>query len=443
MHGYRKTLKGSHLIFCTMLFLTANVFANPLFSSEAPCQKAWEQMPDKVKQKINLGGLSFEPEKAFITKCQEYQKQLIEGVQKKFSDIQSGAQHEVQKIFLTWLAEKIKDQLLPTLSPEAQSHFDPNSPYVQKKAIEWLHQPGHEISAYINAFISEKAPFLAQIMTTYDDLTGGESATILKEMKGVLNKARGRLEALLEAEKEIEEKPDVPYSKILKKYGFSGEWLDRFKGYEHKIRSFNTKYNAQEILTTTVAAFQTNDPKEKISGMLSLMDSLSSVASNSRIPMVALMGDIINGMVKVSQEMLKAVLNLKEVLKKRSGFCIGTGPAGDDLRSQQLQSQGILACPLAYHTLPLKDIYETVLPTQGNLLFWVGDHFIEGRVEGGSKAGLNQALILMIAAKELGYAVETEDINTIAKVYNTPGGIPKLMAQARETIQGIKKRQTC
>jgi hypothetical protein len=407
-------------------------FSHIAFSDNEPCPKAWEHLPVAVKQKMEMGGISWDPEKAFIARCEEYQEELT-------NDLKNKAQGPLRQAFLIWLAEQLKTQILPTLSPEAQKQYAPDSAEVQAKAIEWLEQPGHEVSTYLNAYIMEKAPGIGEMVATAHDLTSGESAQIIEQMKGLLNTAQDRLSSFLKAEKEIEEQPDIPYTEILQKHGFSGEWLDTFKGYEHQIRSFDKKYNAKDIVLTTIGAFQTNDPKEKISKMLDLMDSITGVASNSQIPIVSLMGDIINGMVKVSKEMLSAVMNLGEILKKRAGFCIGVGIPGDDARAQWLNEQGIMACPLNYKTKPFDAIYETVVPTQGELLFWDGEHFIEGHTDGGGKTGLQQTLKLLHAAQALGYPV-TIDISTIASVYNTPGGIPHVMKQAQTAILGIKNK---
>ncbi|KTD44531.1 hypothetical protein [Legionella oakridgensis] len=429
MTNYNKCIFISFILFLSFINILQ---ANPT-STINPCQKAWERLPDALKQKIEVGELALEPEKAFMTKCEELQESLIE-------DLKGNTDSIIRKTFLTWLAEKTKEQLMPTLSPEAQKNFDPDSAYIQEKALEWLEQPGHEISTYVNAFILEKSPFIANIAATWQDLSSGESAEILKNMKALLNKSQERLNTFLEAKKEIEEKPDVPYTEILEKYGFSGKWLDNFKAYEGSIRAFDSQYNAKEILTVTISAFQSNDSKEKIAGMLSLIDSVSSVASNSKIPIVSLVGYIINNLAKVSQDMLKAVLNLGEILKKRAGYCVGVGVPGDDRRSQILNQEGKLACPLSFNTLPFKNIYETVIPVPGELLFWTGETFIPGHVEGGGKSGLMETLSFMRRAKNLNYAIDLDNIEVIANVYNVKGGIPALLREATEVILGIKNK---
>jgi tetratricopeptide (TPR) repeat protein len=444
------------LLLLVALLIPINLLATPSLSSSqghspdsvkissTPCKSAWGSLPKQYKKKVGVGGLTIDPKKVFMTKCNQYKDRLIASVKKPISNLQKQAQgavdaakKEAQNTFLSWVAEKFKDQIMPTLPPDVRAKYDSNSPLIQAHAQQWLNQPGREVSTYVNEYIKQKAPTIAKGIAIYTDLTQGQSAEILKDLKGVLSKARKRLGALLKATAEIEKNPDVPYTKILQKYGLSGEYVDRFKGYEGRIRAFNKAYNAKEIVMTTIDAFQTNDPKMKISKMFDLMDSMSAVAQDSKIPMVALVGDIVNAMAKAAKQMLEATLNLGKVLEKRAGYCKGVSTPGISTRSDILKKRGIFACPLSETTMPWKHIYETIEPVQGKILFWDGNRFIDGIDEGGHKAGVQAAIKLMTGARALGYPVKPTDVGTIAKVYNTPGGIPKLMKEANKVINEI------
>lgn len=412
-----------------------------------PCPYVWDKLPEKYKNMINVGGVTIDVKTLFMTKCNEYRDELIEEARKPITAIKAQAQdrlssaiQEAKNTFLSWVAEKFRDRILPTLPADVRDKYDPNSPLIQAKAQAWLNQPGQEISTYVNEYIQQNAPAVGQLIATLMDVTEGESAQIISGMKVILQKAQNRLNQLIAAKQEIEANPDTPYTEILQKHGFSGTWIDKFQQYEGQINAFNAATNMKTIVYTTIDAFQTDDPKVKIEKMFDIMDAISSAASGSKVPILALVGDIVNNMAQVAKKMLKEVNALGEILKKRAGYCVGTGAPGDDVRSRILDKRGILACPLSHDTLPWKHIYETVEPEQGLILFWDGEKFIDGQAEGGSKAGLKQAMQLMSGAKSLGYQVNTSDIASIAAVYNTPGGIPKLMNEAQKVMTELTQQ---
>ncbi len=446
-------LKRAFILTALIVFCSAHVsFAASSFSTQKsnaivvsdPCPVVWDKLSDKYKKPIQVKGVSIDVKKVFMTKCGEYRDKLIEQAKQPITDAQAQAKQgldaavaNARNMFLSWVAEKFRDKIIPTLPPDIQANYDPNSPLIQAKAQAWLKQPGQEISTYVNEYIQVHAPSIAQLIAVYSDLKAGESAQIISGMKAILQKAQDRLQRFVQAKKEIEANPETPYTEILEKYGFSGAWLDKFKQYEGQINALDAATNMKAVVFTTVEAFQTDDPKIKIEKMFDIMDAMSSAASNSQIPLVSLMGDIVNNMAQVAKKMLAEVRSLGELLKKRAAYCEGTGAPGDDMRSRILDKRGILACPLSYSTLPWRNIYETIEPQQGQLLFWDGSQFIDGRPEGGFKEGLQQTMKLMTAAKALGYSVNTGDIQSIAKVYNTPGGIPALMKEGSHVIGDI------
>jgi len=414
-----------------------------------PCGSAWSRLPPEYTQDVTIGGATFSPQTLFSLKCNEYKDSLIakirdpiERARTQIADAPNqaiaAAQNELSQGFQAWMAEKVRD----TLPPDVRAQFDPNSPEGRAKANEWLNNHGQEISDYVSAYINDRAPLIGKAVKVYTDWTSGESRKIIDGMNGILAKARARVNKFLELEREAEAKPDVPWTELLEKHGFSGEWVDNFKAHEGRIRGLNEGYKIKEAVTTIVGAFQTDEPRAKINAMFSLMDTMSQVASESNIPIVSLFGDIVNAYAQVGMQMLGMIDALGERLKERAGYCLGTGVGGGDPRNKDLDAKGLLLCPLALDRKPWSDIYEQVEPTQGPIHFWDGKKFIAGNAGGGGKTGVQETIKLMSAARGIGYPVPEADIATIAKVYNTPfsGGIPGLLAEAREVVSDILAR---
>lgn len=358
-----------------LLVCASNIYSTSSVSSHRsdsivasdPCPIVWDKLNNKYKKPVTVGGVSVDVKKLFMSKCHEYRDKFIQQVTQPFRDVQATAQQgmnaavaRAKNTFLIWVAEKFRHKILPALPSDIQAKYDPNSPLIQAKAQAWLQQPGQEIATYVNEYIQAHASQIAQLIAIHTDLTAGESAKIISGMKAILQKAQDRLGRFIDAKNEIEANPDTPYTDILKKHEFSGAWLDKFQQYEGQINAIDASTNMKVVVFTTVEAFQTDDPKVKIEKMFDVMDAISSAASDSNIPIVSLMGDIVNNMAQVGKKMLAEVRALGDLLKKRAAYCEGTGAPGDDIRSRILDKRGILACPLSYSTMPWHHIYETI-----------------------------------------------------------------------------------
>lgn len=412
-----------------------------------PCQAAWNKLSGKIKEPIQIGKVSLNPETLFMKKCNEYKDQITADIQEKIDNAKAQAHaqtvgrfdkavDELNKGFLHWVAS---DLIYPRLPPAEKAKFKPGSPEADARAQAWLDDPNKEISDYVNAYIAARAPLIAKAVSAYTDMVSGESKEIMDGLDGIIQKARSRLADITSLNKAADAAtPDTPWSDLMRDHGVSGQWIDNFKSYEGRIRGLNASYRVKDIVGTVVGSFQTDVPRKKIDAMFEIMDIMSSVAADSRVPVVSFFSDRIQEMVTIAKEMLNQVDQLSKKLKERSGYCLGTGIATDDPRAAILDKRGILACPLAYARKPWMDIFETVEPTQGQLLFWDGKQFIDGKASGGGRRGVQDAFKLMSAARALGYPVKS-DVATIAAVYNIDhaGGVSGLLTEARQVIQDI------
>ncbi len=458
---------------------------------ENPCRDIlWKKLKKKIKTKklkISDGilkkfperlqpfleSIEVSPKKLFIQQCNSYKQSMIDTItepvkqarkklDKARADIQAAPQKAISYSliqlrlgFLTWVAEKAREQILPALSADEQKRFNSDTAYAQQMAQEWLPAPEKEIEAYVKVYLQENHSLLLRIYESYIDLTGGQSKEIISGLGDIMSSAQDKLRRFGILQKELSDpvKKKTPYAKILKDNGFSGEWLKTFKGYEGDLRHLNKKYNVVAAANIIKKSFQTDEPAEKIDALFELMDNLAGTAANSKIPIVSLFGDIIQAYAQVGKQMLAAVNGLGETLRKRGGYCIGVGvPEGrsgidryEEAKQAASQLSGVLLCPLAYDTYPFRHVYEAVDKMQGRLFFWDGKKFIVGNRHAGGKAAVQESLKLISRARKIGYQIVEEKKKGVAllgHVYNTPftGGIPKLMSEARDVMDGITKQ---
>ncbi len=434
-----------------------------------------KNIPERFSNTLSpaLKGLSFSPKKLFLHQCNSYKKELVDAISEPFvntqkqitaahtqlknapKDIMAHSLAELRRGFYIWLAWEIQDQILPKLSPEERKKFlitEENSVYAQQKAHEWLGDGKVEIDALVKAYLKEHHKALSKVYESYLDLTGGQSQEIIKGFSALLTEADGKLKRFGVMKKELVKpsKQKTPYAKILKKNGFSKEWVDDFRGYEGRLRSLDKQFNIKQSTDLIIKSFQTDDPSGKIAIMFDLLDTIGGTAADSHLPIVSLFGDIIQSYAQVAKEMLEAVNGLGEALRKRSGYCVGTGtPIGNgstnrhkEAKQALAQFPGELLCPMSFNRSPWLHIYEAQELPSGRLFFWDGKKFITGQKDGGGKPAVQESLKLLSAARRLKYQTvdkEEKQVALLASIYNTPfpGGIPALMKESREVLGGI------
>jgi len=410
--------------------------------------------------------VSFKPEKLFKNQCSSYKKQLIDSIKEPFVSAQKQLDEarksylnipliELRKGFYSWVAFTARDYILPTLPEKEREKFQPDSAYAQEKAQEWLKEPNREIDAYVKLYLKEHHQLLSAAYLRYLDWTDGQSRKIIDGFAIILTDAEKKLQRIGKLQAELTEpaKRKTPYAKMLKKSGFSGKWLDNFKAYEGDFNILDKQYDIVAATNIVVNSFQTKDPTAKVDAMFELLDNLAGTAANSHLPIVSLFGDIIQAYVQVGKQMLGAVNDLGAVLRKRSGYCIGTGvPIGREgidryaeakqYAEQFKPSQQELICPLAFDKYPWKHVYEATELPSGRLFFWDGKKFIVGRHDGGGKAGAQESVRIISAARSLNYQITEEKqdgVKLLAQVYNTSfsGAVPALLEEAQEVMEGI------
>jgi hypothetical protein len=427
------------------------------------CAEAWERMPAALRvKKVGIKGIYFSPKKLFALKCTEYKDELIEQVKAPLEVAREEAEQQLKRPFDdlkqgfdAFVAEKAREQILPTLPKDEQERFQRDSAFMQEKVHEWLNDPSHETAEYVNAYIQSRYQRLYKAYEVYVDFTNGQSKEIVDGLDGILKKAEGRLKSILGLLEEVEADPETPWTDKAKEFGLSGYWVDRFKDHEGQIRALNEQTKVIDAAQIIVGSFQTDDSVAKISALFNLMETLAGATSDSNVPIASLFGDIVAAYAKVAKETLVAVNALGEKLKARAGYCFGPGvPLGTSSTDRYLEAKvaateipNTLLCPLGHGVVPWKDIYQQVEPgPEDQLHFWADGTFVKGAADGGGRYGVQESLKLMQSARGIGYAVpELAPGNTrpIADVYNVPfsgdggKGIPGLMAEARSVMDEI------
>ena len=398
-----------------------------------PCKKILGMIPKDAKGRLfTFGKVSLSGDTFFLSACAKMRADLEGAAQEWLKDISGysaakkqfdagveAIKREVYVTFLQFVAMKMYEQL----PPEEQAKFAPNSPEAIDHALEWLHQPENEIKTYVHAFLEAKAKPLARL---FRDYMSGASMEIITGLKDLMQGARDKLKRFTEMQRKAEE-TDTAIGDLLEEFGFSGEYLDRFKAYENKIKSLNKSYKVTEAVGIIAGAFQTDVPDRKIAGMMDLLVLVGGVAEDSNIPIVSLFGQIVKAYGEVGKEMLGKVLALEKLLREREGYCIGlaTHSRRDPKNTAFIEAfgQGIRACPITPDG-HLKDVFVQAQPEDnGQLYFWAGGKFIKGRAGGGGERGMRRAIGLIQDGERLnypGYTGKAKDLETIAAVYNTP-----------------------
>ncbi|MBZ0218378.1 MAG: hypothetical protein K8F25_17610, partial [Fimbriimonadaceae bacterium] len=418
-----------------------------------PCSALLNRMPPFYRNlTLQFGPVDLDTRKLFLLKCNEKKDELIATITGPIEEIRNQAQATVQTAvdvarndLIGGFWKYVSEKLLAQLPASERAKYAPGSPETMALAHKWLNEsPEEEFKTYVAAYYAHggDAAFIYEAYKAYIDLTNGESKSILDAFNGVLERARERLGQVLNANRKAESSPpDTPSGDILESVGLSGRWVDNFKDYEGQIRDFDKNWKINEALTIMQGAFETDVPHEKVRTFFDLMETMSSLASDSNIPLVGLVGDIIGSYAQIANQTLDAVLALGEAIKKRHGFCLGLGVATDDPRSAYFSDQAILACPMALGTWPFKYIYEAQEKDSGKLFFYNGDSFTPDE-NGSGKDGILAALRLIDGAKDLGYAVTRDPKDHVAQlgeVYNTAheGGIPGLFEEAERIVNSL------
>ncbi|QPJ62551.1 MAG: hypothetical protein G3M70_11985 [Candidatus Nitronauta litoralis] len=403
-------------------------------STKDPCKEILKYLPAKAQgRKFTLKGVSLSGNSFFLAACQKMRADLEGAAQSRLKDISGysaaekqfnagveSVKRDVYVYFLQFVALKIYDYL----PPEEQAKFAPNSPAAMDKALEWLAKPENEIQTYVHAYLEAKAKPLARL---FNDYMSGASMEIITGLQGLMKGAKDKFDRFTKMQQEIEA-GDTNISDALEKYGFSGDYLRKFKEYEGRIKGLNEAYKIKDAVVIIAGAFQTDVPDQKIAGMMDLLSLVGGVAEDSNIPIVSLFGQIVKAYGDIGKEMLAKVLALEKMIRGREGFCIG----GETHSMKDPKNKALIgtfgpeyeACPLELDGLFSNVFYQTEPKHNNNqLFFWDGKKFIKGNPGGGGSAGLNEVIRLIKEGERLNfasYAGKSNDIPTIAEVYNTP-----------------------
>ncbi|MCF6248726.1 MAG: PASTA domain-containing protein [Desulfobacula sp.] len=421
------------------------------------CKAAWKkvkkQTPEKFKNfSLNYKGkVGLTPKALFnytCNKCKDALEKQIKGViktikketnfkakaQKKLSQANS----ELRNAFLAWVAETARPHILPQLSNQDQKKFKTDSEFMQVKAVEYLNSE-KELMAYITAYLQNNSPVLFKAQKAYFDMTSGESAAIIKDLKTLIETAKDRLKKINSLTQDAVKDPKTPWADLIKKHDVKGEWIDKAKENEGRLRAMNKKFKLKELVDIIYKSSSSELPRHKVEAMFEFLDTVSGLAADSHIPMASLMAGFVQDLVKVGKELLSQVVTLGDNIHKRAGYCLGTGVATEDPRSVKLDKKGLTLCPLAFEKKPWKNIYTEL--GSDRLYFWNGKKFIPGQPDGGGKTTVQNIIRFVTQFQELGYKIDRK-MDTLATLYNVPfkAGFRGLESHAAEVMEDITQK---
>ena len=417
-----------------------------------PCGALWDRAPQSVRaMELDFGPVALDHKALFDHYCGQKLGELSALVTAPYEDAKAAAQKAVEDEagriqseltagFWHYVAEILYDRL----PPEEHAKYAPGSPQMDALAHQWLNDAPAEAASYATAYLTS-GPVTAKLYEgwrIYADLTQGESRSILNQVNGLLDTAKKRLKQLTDAQAEIE-KPDTSTTDALEKVGLSGPWMEKLKAHEGQLRSLNADYHIADAVNIVGTAMSSDVESDKIRAFFELMELSGAIASESRLPLVSFVGDIIQQYSAAANAMLDAVFALEQKIAERSGYCLGVGIASRDPRNDWFASRNILACPLSRKAWPFKHVYQSQGAGEATYYFYDGEGFITSD-HGADRAGILAALTLIDAAADLGYGVTRDPDDRAARlgaVYNTahPGGVPALMEEARLMVRDITK----
>lgn len=413
-----------------------------------PCMFLYERMPKAIKRlNLDFGVVKLNKQTLFLNYCEARKKEISDAITSKIDDAKSQAKglvknaaDELKAGFWKFMAEQLYDRL----PAEEQFKYRPGSAELEALAQDWLNDAPNEFETYAAAYLTaggaESRIFNA--WKTYSEVTNGLSKQGLDDAKDVLKTGKKRLGQLFQAnEKLADATPDTPVSDILKSVGLSGEWIDNFKKYEGEFQKLNAGYKIADAMTIMSNAIGSKRPSDKIQAFFELIELSGSVAADSPVPLIALVGDIIEGYGKTAKEMLKQTFLLEDQIQKRNGYCLGVGVPSRDTRQAYFVEKKVLACPLAYGTWPFKHVYQSQGAGPVRFFFYDGKNMVEGNNSSG-RAGVIASINLINAAIDLGYQIEPDPsthIARVAAVYNTsdPRGISGILDDASKMVATI------
>jgi len=422
-----------------------------------PCREIAEAGKDKTS---TVGKVTISHEPFYYAACEQVRTYIVDSIQARADAIRGDMEAEVKSRlapiydgFLKWLSLEVYERL-----PEAdKARIKPEEHF-----REWLEHPDQELTTYVNFYMKKELPTLVKLLERYQN---DSSLEIVDGLKALWASARERLENIGKAKRELEAAPpDTDYTDILRKYGLSGEWIDKLQHYEGQFDLLDKNYNIVDTARTIHGAFTAEKYSGRLEGMFTLMEKFGGYLSDSNVPGVSLMGTLIEAYGQMAKEVLARANELEQLIRAREGFCIGmaTHTLLND-RSQALmamEGEGVQACPLDEKAPLLKDIYVQTDPQdETQLYFWLNDAFVKGREKGGGEAGLRRARDFIREAADIGFAEyvgKDSDMKTIIAVYNTPygpehyleglpghrssPGLPGLIAEADAVVEAIVRR---
>lgn len=263
------------------------------------------------------------------------------------------------------------------------------------------------------------------------------SQEIIGELQSLYGEAQDKLKALEDAAEALED-PDADYAEVLKKFGLKGTLIEDFEFLEVNIRAAMEKYGEYgdyyQIYKTVTQGLGARNPGDKIDALFSL-----GAEFGGKIPVL---GKFIELYSKVAQEMIAAVGRLGEILRKRQGYCLGTGTTGhipskfvderNRIFSETYPDIGTV-CP-AEKIGVYKDIYIDI-NSPATIFFWTGDGFTAGNPAHGG-IGDVKALIAWLRGHK--HESEAQDVGFLARAFNIPPGFSAREKRVREMALKIQ-----
>ncbi|MCK6451440.1 MAG: hypothetical protein L6R19_11380 [Alphaproteobacteria bacterium] len=423
----------------------------------------------------SYGGVTVDLKALYLSSCLYLKEAMIEAAQAGATAVSETVQGSLPSAlqalypqFLAWLGDKIQAQFGTEGDAEPAAGDEDTLNKKVGRAITWLNDPKNDAARAVNAYLKEHFPSIHRVLTdgSYDIANG---------LKALYDDAKDKYDRFTRVAEEVKV-GGTPIADALKKYGFSGDYVRRFRNYERRLETFKGRWGITSEITDAIKllkdAFQTDDGVVKIGNLFQLMELVGGVGQRSNIPIVSLFSQIVAEYGRVGTAMLGKVKELEEQIRGREDYCIGIGTHDTrDARAIQFRQQfagDMLLCPMAVPGEPdpktgkrnwQEDVYVRFDPNDSRIYFFLaaaGDRnqgrYVEGVATGGGTSGVYAARELIEDAGALGsryaaYAEKEDDVATIAYVFNAPfqadkhgSGIAGLRREADATIDFVLER---
>lgn len=354
-------------------------------------------------------------------------------VEKLFSDITNASEEKLKDA--TYFNELVRDMAPAGIKLDEQNYAEAALGMYNKykETIEEGKTP-EEAKENVKKLI--KGDISTLILQSLDS----GSQEIVGDLQGLYADAQKDLQAILNLNKALEEDPKADWTKLAKKFGVKGEFLDKLGKMEGDINDAVGKYGDYYQAGKIIYRGMSGHSGDKIESLFEL-----GATFGGKIPVL---GRFVEMYFKVAQEMLKATGRLGKLLQARQQGCVGVGTVGwiqtitsftnDRNVTFSKQFPNVTACAVNNAMEFYSDVYE-VIGSESQLYFWTGSGFVVGNPKGG---GISAVKALRAWLRSNNHVDKSGDMEFIARSYNFPPGFLERQKQAELLAEDINKMIT-